>query len=50
MVDSVRVRVEGFVCSIQKGIALSDFIPPFQTVLEVPFFIGSGLDIRRYVF
>ncbi len=50
MVDSVIVRVEGFVCSTKKGTALSDFIPPFQTVLEIPFFMGSGLDFGHYVF
>jgi len=50
MVDSVIVRVEGFVYSTQKGTSLSDFIPPFQTVLEIPFFMGPGLDFGHYVF
>jgi hypothetical protein len=50
MVDLVIVRVEGFVYLTQKGTALSDFIPHIQAVLEIPFFMGSGLDIRHYVF
>jgi hypothetical protein len=48
MVESIRVKAEGFVFSVKKGIALSDFIPCLKLSQESLFTkMGSGLDPKK---
>jgi hypothetical protein len=50
MVESIRVKAEGFVFSVKKRIALSEFIPSLKLSQESLFTIakiGSSPDPRK---